>query len=150
MVQMNQFAGQKLRHRCREQMYGLQGGKWRGSGGVMNWEIGIDIYTLIYIKWITNENLLYKKNKLNWKKNNLPTNQSPRPDVFTREFYQAFLFFKIYFIIYLFLFIFGCIRSQLQHAGSLLRHAGSFVAAHGLFIAACGLLSSCGVWVFSL
>ena len=26
MVQMNQFAGQKLRHRCREQMYGYQGG----------------------------------------------------------------------------------------------------------------------------
>ena len=28
---------------------------------VMNWEIGIDIYTLICIKWITNKNLLYKK-----------------------------------------------------------------------------------------
>ena len=26
MVQMNRFAGQKLRHRCREQMYGHQGG----------------------------------------------------------------------------------------------------------------------------
>ena len=32
-----------------------------GHGGVMNWEIGIDIYTLICIKWITNKNLLYKK-----------------------------------------------------------------------------------------
>ena len=31
------------------------------GGGVMNWEIGIDVYTLICIKWITNENLLYKK-----------------------------------------------------------------------------------------
>ena len=31
----------------------------------MNCEIGIDIYTLICIKWITNKNLLYKKNKLN-------------------------------------------------------------------------------------
>ena len=29
----------------------------------MNWEIGIDIYTLICIKWITNKNLLYKKIK---------------------------------------------------------------------------------------
>ena len=29
----------------------------RGSG--MNWEIGIDIYTLICIKQITNKNLLY-------------------------------------------------------------------------------------------
>ena len=32
--------------------------------GGMNWEIGIDIHTLTCIKWITNENLLYKKNKL--------------------------------------------------------------------------------------
>ena len=40
-----------------------KGGKWwRGErGGGMNWEIGIDIYTLICIKWITNKNLLYKK-----------------------------------------------------------------------------------------
>ena len=32
-----------------------------GGGGGMNWEIGIDIYTLIGIKWIANKNLLYKK-----------------------------------------------------------------------------------------
>ena len=32
-----------------------------GGGGVMNWEIGIDMYTLICIKWITDKNLLYKK-----------------------------------------------------------------------------------------
>ena len=39
------------------------------GGGGMNWEIGIDIYTLIYIKWITNENLLYKKtNKIKFKR----------------------------------------------------------------------------------
>ena len=44
-----------------------KGGKWRG-GGVMNWEIGIDIYTLICIKWITNKNLLFKKiNKIKFK-----------------------------------------------------------------------------------
>ena len=43
MVQMNWFAGQKLRHRCTEQTYGHQGGKVAGGrgGGVMNWEIGI-------------------------------------------------------------------------------------------------------------
>ena len=73
MVQINQFSGQKLRHRCREQMYGHQGGKetyghqgGKVAGGgsvVINWEIGIDIYTLICIKWITNKNLLYKKLK---------------------------------------------------------------------------------------
>ena len=39
-----------------------------GGGGVMNWEIGIDMYTLICIKWITNKNLLYKKiNKIKFK-----------------------------------------------------------------------------------
>ena len=51
MVQMNWFARQKYRHRCREQMYGHHGGKAvGGGGGVMNWEIGIDMYTLICIK----------------------------------------------------------------------------------------------------
>ena len=46
-------------------------GKWRvwgGCGGGMNWEIGIDMYTLICIKWITNKNLLYNKiNKIKFK-----------------------------------------------------------------------------------
>ena len=32
MVQMNQFAGPKLRHRCREQTYGHQGGEAVGGG----------------------------------------------------------------------------------------------------------------------
>ena len=32
-----------------------------GGGGGMNWEIGIDMYTLICIKQITSKNLLYKK-----------------------------------------------------------------------------------------
>ena len=56
MVQMNRFAGQKLRHRCREQTYGHQGGKAAGvgGGGVMNWAIGIDMYTLMCIKLMTN------------------------------------------------------------------------------------------------
>ena len=45
MVQMNWFAGQKLRRRYREQTYGHLGGKAAagGGGGVMNWETGIDI-----------------------------------------------------------------------------------------------------------
>ena len=40
-----------------------EGGKRRGGGGggVMNWAIGIDVYTLMCIKWMTNKNLLYKK-----------------------------------------------------------------------------------------
>ena len=62
MVQMSRFSGQKLRHRCREQMCGHQGGKAVGGGGcVMNWVIGIDMYTLMCIKLMTNKNLLYKK-----------------------------------------------------------------------------------------
>ena len=60
MVQMNQFSGQKLRHRCREQTYGHQGGKAAGGWGGMNWKIGIDMYTLMCIKLMTNRNLLYK------------------------------------------------------------------------------------------
>ena len=63
MVQMNRFAGQKLRHRCREQTYGHQVGKAAGEWGLWCDElvIGIDMYTLICIKWMTNKNLLYKK-----------------------------------------------------------------------------------------
>ena len=40
-----------------------KGGKWRGGGGGggMNWEIGIDMYTPMCMKWMTNKNLLYKK-----------------------------------------------------------------------------------------
>ena len=51
-VQMNRFARQKWRHRCREQLYGHQGGKagGGGGGGGINWEIGIDIYPVICIK----------------------------------------------------------------------------------------------------
>ena len=42
-----------------------KGGKVAGGGvgGVMNWEIRIDMYTLMSIKWMTNKNLLYKKIK---------------------------------------------------------------------------------------
>ena len=40
-----------------------------GGGGVMNWAIGIDMYTLMCIKLMTNKNLLYKKiNKIQKKK----------------------------------------------------------------------------------
>ena len=35
MVQMNQFAGQKSRHRCTEQTYGHQGGKAVGGLGMV-------------------------------------------------------------------------------------------------------------------
>ena len=63
IVQMSWSAGKKLRHRCTEETYGHQGGKlrWGGDGGVLNWAIGIDMYTLMCIKLMTNENLQYKK-----------------------------------------------------------------------------------------
>ena len=41
--------------------WGKPWGGGGGGGGVMNWEIGIDMYTLMCIKWMTNKNLLYKK-----------------------------------------------------------------------------------------
>ena len=42
-----------------------KGGKprWGGDGGVMNWAIGIDMYTLMCIKLMTNKNLQYKQTK---------------------------------------------------------------------------------------
>ena len=47
-AQMNLFTKQKWSHRCRKQTYGYQGIRARGGG--INWEIGIDIYTVLYIK----------------------------------------------------------------------------------------------------
>ena len=40
-----------------------KGGKlqWGGDSGVLNWEIGIDTYTLMCIKLMPNKNLQYKK-----------------------------------------------------------------------------------------
>ena len=38
-----------------ENKHGYQGVRWGG----INWEIQLDIYTLLYIKWMTNKNLLY-------------------------------------------------------------------------------------------
>ena len=40
-----------------------KGGKlrWGGDGVVLNWAIGIDMYTLMCIKVMPNKNLQYKK-----------------------------------------------------------------------------------------
>ena len=48
-----------------------RGGKprWGGDGGVLNWAIGTDMYTLMCIKLMTNKNLQYKK--INKQKNNI-------------------------------------------------------------------------------
>ena len=55
-----------------------KGGKLRGGGdgGVMNWEIGIDMYTLMCIKLMTNKSLFYKKiNKIKFKNLKKPEKQ---------------------------------------------------------------------------
>ena len=36
----------------------------RGEGGGMNWQIEIDVYTLLCIKYMTNENLLVQHREL--------------------------------------------------------------------------------------
>ena len=48
LVEMNLFIKQKWSHRCGKQTYGYQERKGKG----INWEIGTDIYTLLYIKQI--------------------------------------------------------------------------------------------------
>ena len=47
-----------------------KGGKlwWGGDGGVLSWVIGIDMYTLMSIKLMTNKNLQYKKTNKQTKK----------------------------------------------------------------------------------
>ena len=60
MIQMNLFTKQKQNHRCRKQTYSYQGVR---GGARINWEIGTDIYTLLYIKQITNKDLVYSTGK---------------------------------------------------------------------------------------
>ena len=55
---MNLLTKQKQSHRCKKQTYGYWGCQW-GEGLI--WEIGIDIYTLLQIKQVTNKDLLYSK-----------------------------------------------------------------------------------------
>ena len=57
MIQMNLFTKQKQTHRLREGNSGYRGGKG-GRGGIVR-EFGFNMYTLLYLKWITNKDLLY-------------------------------------------------------------------------------------------
>ena len=45
---------QKQTHRLREGTYGYQG---KGEEGIA-WELGIDMYILLYLEWITSKDLL--------------------------------------------------------------------------------------------
>ena len=49
---MKLFIKQKQTHRLREQTYGHQ---WEGWGRGIVREHGIDMYTLLYLKWITKD-----------------------------------------------------------------------------------------------
>ena len=45
MIHMSLFTKQKQTHRLRKQTYGYQ----RGKGEEINWELGVDIYTLLLL-----------------------------------------------------------------------------------------------------
>ena len=53
---MNLFTKRKQTHRHRKQTSGYQRGKV--EGGRINQEVGINIYTLLYIKQVVNKDLL--------------------------------------------------------------------------------------------
>ena len=55
---MNLLTEQKETHRLRVQTCWGEG--WRE--GIV-WEFGRDMYTLLYLKWITNKDLLYSTGK---------------------------------------------------------------------------------------
>ena len=55
MIQMNLSTNQKQIPRFKEWTYGYQS---RSRGGI-DWEFGIDMYTLLYLIEITNKELLY-------------------------------------------------------------------------------------------
>ena len=56
MIQMNLFTKQKESHRLREQTHVCQG---REMGQRRVRELGINMYTLLYFRWITKKFLLY-------------------------------------------------------------------------------------------
>ena len=55
MIQMNLLTKQKQTRRLREGTYGYQGEGWEEGIGR---QLGMDMYTLLYLKWITSKDLL--------------------------------------------------------------------------------------------
>ena len=55
MMQMNLFTKQKQTHRIENKLMVTKGER----GGVIDWEFGTNMYTLLYLKWVTNRDLLY-------------------------------------------------------------------------------------------
>ena len=62
--------------------------------------------------------------------------------------YQHGIFFSIPLLFKTFIYLSGCLRSQLQLAGSLLHHVGSFTAGCGLSSGGVQI-SSCGTWALN-
>ena len=63
MVLMDLFAGQKYRHRCREQPCGPG---WGEEESGLSWEIGIDIYSLPCVKQVTSGKLPCSRGSSAW------------------------------------------------------------------------------------
>ena len=59
-----------------------------GGGGVMNWEIGTDMYTLMCIKWMTNKNLLYKKKMIKFRKKEYLMKRKAAVDIIQFSFHS--------------------------------------------------------------
>ena len=53
---MSLLTKQKETHKLREGTYSCQGEKWQK--GIVR-EFGMEMFTLLYLKWITNKDLLY-------------------------------------------------------------------------------------------
>ena len=64
MIQMNLFTKQKQTHRLIENKLMVTREEGWGEGIVR--EFGIDMYTLVYLRWITNEDLLYSTGNSRW------------------------------------------------------------------------------------
>ena len=65
-------------------------------------------------------------------------------------FIYLFILFTTLTFFKIFIYLFGCIRSQLQHTGSSSRHAGSFVVVLGLLSSCNYGLHSCSTWALQL
>ena len=57
---MNLFTKQKQTHRLREFTVTSREGRQRGT----DWELGIDVYTRLYLKQIANKDVLYSLREL--------------------------------------------------------------------------------------
>ena len=61
MIQINFFTKQKETYRLREGDYGYRGK--RGRAGIIR-KFGMGMYTLLYLKWVINKDLLYSTGTL--------------------------------------------------------------------------------------